>query len=131
MKCIDDRSKQASRALAKVRGPFPAFAQSALANEEPIRNATTTTIAPTGTISILCGASSGVEPLFALAFVRNVMDNDALPEVNPYFQQVAEQGGFNTPDIMRAIARHGSVKGLDGVPQDVQGVFVTAHDISP
>lgn len=131
MKFIDDRSKQASRALAKVRGPFPAFAQSALANEEPIRNATTTTIAPTGTISILCGASSGVEPLFALAFVRNVMDHDALPEVNPYFQQVAEQGGFNTPDIMRAIARHGSVLGVDGVPQDVQEVFVTAHDISP
>lgn len=131
MKFIDDRSKQASRALAKVRGPFPAFAQSALAKGEPIRNATTTTIAPTGTISIICGASSGVEPLFALAFVRNVMDNDALPEVNPYFQQVAEQGGFHTPEIMRAIARRGSARGVDGVPQDVQEVFVTAHDISP
>ena len=131
MKFIDDRSKQASIDLAKVRGPFPAFDKSALAGGEPIRNATTTTIAPTGTISIICNASSGVEPLFALAFVRNVMDNDALAEVNPYFKQVAQQRGFYSEQLMREIAQHGSLQDVDGVPEDIQRVFVTAHDISP
>lgn len=131
MKFIDDRSKQASMELAKVRGPFPAFDKSALSGGEPIRNATTTTIAPTGTISIICNASSGVEPLFALAFVRNVMDNDALAEVNPYFKQVAQERGFYSEQLMREIAQHGSLQGIDGVPEDVQRVFVTAHDISP
>ncbi len=131
MKFIDDRSKQASVELAKVRGPFPAFDKSALSGGEPIRNATTTTIAPTGTISIICNASSGVEPLFALAFVRNVMDNDALVEVNPYFKRIAQERGFYSEQLMREIAQHGSLQDIEGVPEDVRRVFVTAHDISP
>ncbi len=131
MDFINERSKAMSQRLAKVRGPFPAFSESTLAGGEPIRNATTTTIAPTGTISILCGASSGVEPLFALAFVRNVMDNDALPEVHPYFLQVARERGFYSDDLLRTIAREGTVRHADDVPGDVKQVFATAHDISP
>ncbi|MBQ9988996.1 MAG: vitamin B12-dependent ribonucleotide reductase [Clostridia bacterium] len=131
MKYIDDRSKQASMHLAQTRGAFPAFSRSALADSTPLRNATTTTIAPTGTISILCSASSGVEPLFALAFKRNVMDNDTLVEVNPFFREVAEAEGFYSEELMQKIAEHGTVRGIDGVPEQAQRVFVTAHDINP
>ncbi len=131
MKYIDDCSKEASAKLVKTRGTFPAFDKSVLSKGVPLRNATTTTIAPTGTISIFCGASSGVEPLFALAFVRNVMDNDALPEVNPFFEQTAKEMGFYSDALMREIAKHGTVHDVQGVPEEVQRVFVTAHDISP
>lgn len=131
MAFIQERSKAASHALAKVRGPFPAFAQSTLPKDYPLRNATTTTVAPTGTISIICGASSGVEPLFALAFMRNVMDNDALPEVHPYFLQVAKERGFYSEELLKAIVREGTVAHMEAVPADVRRVFCTAHDISP
>lgn len=131
MKFIDDRSKQASAALAEKRGAFPAFEGSALAGGEPLRNATTTTIAPTGTISIICNASGGIEPLFALAFVRNVMDNTKLTEVHPYFEQVAKEEGFYSEELMAEIAKHGSLAHVDGVPEWAKKVFVTAHDISP
>ena len=128
---IRDRGREASRNLAKARGAFPAFEDSVFAGQEPIRNATITTIAPTGTISIIAGVSSGIEPLFALSFVRNVMDNDELPEVHGYFSQVAKERGFYSPELMRAIAREGTVAHLDGVPEDVRKTFVTAHDITP
>jgi ribonucleoside-diphosphate reductase alpha chain len=131
MAFIDERSKAMSHKLAQIRGSFPAFAESTLASGPALRNATTTTIAPTGTISIICDASSGVEPLFALAFTRNVMDNDALPEVNPAFLKTAKERGFYTDELMRAIAREGTVRHMDGVPGDVKQVFATAHDISP
>lgn len=129
---IHDRAWAASRELARVRGPFPAWQQSIFSeDEQPPRNATVTTIAPTGTISIFAGASSGVEPLFALAFVRNVMDNDALPEANPVFEQELKKRGLYTPALMRRVAEHGTVHGIDELPEDIRRVFVTAHDISP
>ncbi len=131
MKFIDDCSKEASVELARERGAFPAFDKSALRGSEPVRNATTTTIAPTGTISIICGASSGVEPLFALAFVRNVMDNDALIEVNPYFEHIAKESDFYSEELMNEIAEHGTAQGIADIPEELQRVFVTAHDISP
>jgi len=131
MKFINDESKQMSRELARDRGPFPAFGESIYAKEAPVRNATTTTIAPTGTLSILAGVSSGIEPLFAVSFMRNVMDNDQLPEVNPVFEQTAMLRGFHSPELMREISVKGSVQGIAGVPADVQQVFVTAHDITP
>jgi len=99
--------------------------------ESGIRNATTTCIAPTGTISMIAGASGGVEPLFALTFVRKVMDGTELIEVNPIFEKIAKERGFYSEELMKKISVNGSVHGLDEVPDDVQKVFVTAHDITP
>ena len=96
-----------------------------------MRNATTTTIAPTGTISIIAGASSGIEPLFAISFVRNVMDNDKLVEIHPIFEEIAKERGFYTKELMEQIAEEGSLKNIKGIPDDVKKVFVTAHDVSP
>jgi ribonucleoside-diphosphate reductase alpha chain len=96
-----------------------------------MRNATVTTIAPTGTISIICGVSSGIEPVFAISYIRNVMDDDKLIEVHPYFEQVAKERGFYSRDLMEQIAQKGTLHGIPGIPEDVARVFVTAHDISP
>lgn len=133
MSFIDAEAKVASRNLAKERGAFANFEGSIYdtPGAEPIRNATVTTIAPTGTLSIIAACSSGVEPLFAVSYVRTVMDNDRLIEVNPLFEAVAKERGFFTPELMQLIADHGSVRGIDEVPADVQDAFATSHDISP
>ena len=132
MSFINDRARSASVALGKERGSFPLFKESVFAGLYPaLRNATATTIAPTGTISIIAGASSGVEPLFALSFVRNVMDNDELPEVDPCFEKIAREQGFYSPALMRRIAKAGTLAHEAGVPEAVRKVFVTAHDVSP
>ncbi|MCK9274324.1 MAG: vitamin B12-dependent ribonucleotide reductase [Syntrophales bacterium] len=133
MKFINDEGHEASRALAAKRGPFPNFKGSLFdqRKEAPIRNATVTTIAPTGTISIIASVSSGVEPLFAVSYVRQVMDGDILVEVHPYFEKIAKERGFYSPELMKRIAEKGSVKDMDEVPKDIQRIFVTAHDISP
>ncbi|MCW5806536.1 MAG: ribonucleotide reductase [Deltaproteobacteria bacterium] len=128
---LEDESLAASRALAERRGAFPAWTGSRWedAGERPLRNATTTTIAPTGTISIIAGCSSGIEPLYALAYHRNVLDGAQLTEVNPAFQRLAEERGFATPALFEAIAEHGGVRGNAAVPDDVQRRFPTAHEI--
>jgi ribonucleoside-diphosphate reductase alpha chain len=131
MKFINDTGKNASRELAKTRGAFPAFDRSIYKDETPIRNATVTTIAPTGTISIIAGASSGIEPLFAIAFVRNVMDNDKLFEVHPYFESTAREKGIYTNDLLMKVAKYGTLSHIDGIPEDMKRIFVTAHDVSP
>jgi ribonucleoside-diphosphate reductase alpha chain len=95
-----------------------------------MRNATLTTIAPTGTLSIIAECSSGIEPLFALSFTRNVMDNDKLTEVNPYFEAAARSRGFFSGKLMETVAASGSIAHVDGIPDDVKSVFVTAHDVS-
>jgi ribonucleoside-diphosphate reductase alpha chain len=130
---IQKESKEASRALAEERMVFPNFEKSIYKNMENsrFRNATTITIAPTGTLSIIAGCSSGIEPLFALSFVRTVMDNDKLLETNPHFETAARERGFYSPEIMDAVARSGSIRHMEGIPQDVQDVFATAHDITP
>jgi ribonucleoside-diphosphate reductase alpha chain len=129
---IQEAAHQASRDLAEERGVFENFDQSIFKDKGiKQRNATTTTIAPTGTLSILAGCSSGIEPLFALSFVRNVMDNDKLLEVNPYFEKVALERGFYSPELMDIIAKSGSIRDLTEIPEDVRNVFVTAHDVSP
>lgn len=129
---LQKRADEASAALAKTRGAFPLYEKSTLKGHgAPLRNATRTTIAPTGTISIICNASSGVEPLFALAFVRNVMDNDELPQVDPYFAEVAKREGFYSDALMRRIAREGTLHNIAEVPEHIRRVFVTAHDITP
>lgn len=133
MKFINDEGEAASRELAKIRGPFPNFKGSIYdkPGQAPIRNATVTTIAPTGTISIIANASSGIEPLFAVSYVRNVMDNNILVEVNPLFEATAREQGFYSNELMQKIAEHGSVHDIEEVPEDLRKVFVTAHDISP
>ena len=130
---IDAEAKAASRKLAETRGAFPNFNGSIYdtPGSSPIRNATVTTIAPTGTLSIIANCSSGVEPLFAVSYVRTVMDNDRLIEVNPLFEEIAVKRGFYSRELMQLIADHGSVRGIEEVPADVQRAFVTAHDIAP
>jgi len=133
MRFINEQGYQASRDLAKSRGPFPYFLGSVYEQrgEPPIRNATVTTIAPTGTISIIANTSSGVEPIFAVSYVRQVMDDDILLEVHPRFEQIARERGFYSPELMKRIAEHGSIQDMEEIPADVRGLFVTAHDIPP
>jgi ribonucleoside-diphosphate reductase alpha chain len=132
MAFIQERGRKASRGLALKRGSFPNFDASALKGQwDAMRNATVTTIAPTGTISIIAGASSGIEPLFALAFVRHVLDGKELLEVNPFFEAVAKKEGFYSEDLMSRIARTGHIEDLEEVPERFRHLFVTAHDISP
>ena len=130
---IQKESHLASARLAAERGSFPNFDRSVFAgkNGDGLRNATTTTIAPTGTLSIIADCSSGIEPLFALSFQRNVMDNDTLTEVNPYFEAVARERGFYSEEMMERIAGCGSIRDIESIPDDVKAVFVTSHDISP
>ena len=133
MKFINDEGHAASRELAKTRGAFPNFKGSIYDKPglAPIRNATVTTIAPTGTISIIANASSGVEPLFAVSFVKNVMDGTKLVEVNPVFEKIAKERGFYSQELMERIAEHGTVHDIESVPTDLRDIFVTAHDITP
>ena len=130
---ILDDTHRASAALAEKRGVFPSW-EGSIYNRPgasgAMRNSAPTTIAPTGTISIIAGASSGIEPLFALSYVRNVMDNTRLVEANPYFEAVAKQEGFYSEDLMEQLVAKGSLETLD-VPQWVKDVFRTSHDISP
>ncbi len=133
MSAIQDESKKASRKLAAERGAFPNFEKSEYyeKGEEPLRNATTTTIAPTGTISIIANSSGGIEPIFALAYVRNVMDDNVLVETNPLFEEKIREAGLYSDEIMQKVAEHGSVADLDEIPDKMKKVFVTSHDIDP
>jgi ribonucleoside-diphosphate reductase alpha chain len=133
MKFINDEGHQASRELGKIRGSFPNFKGSIFDKKgaEPMRNATVSTIAPTGTISIIANASSGVEPLFAISYLRTVMDKNVMVEVNPYFEQLAKERGFYSEELMKRIAEHGTLHGMTEVPADIREIFVTAHDITP
>ncbi|MFH0764359.1 MAG: vitamin B12-dependent ribonucleotide reductase [Candidatus Omnitrophota bacterium] len=133
MKFILETSREASRELARERGAFPNFEKSALnaPGAKPLRNATLTTIAPTGTLSIVANCSSGIEPIFAISYIRNILDNAKLVEVHPYFKEVAEGKGFYSNELMSLIAQKGSLRGLEEIPEDVQKLFVTAHDIEP
>ena len=132
MQFIQENAHEASQNLAQERGIFPNWEKSIYKDRNiKLRNATCTTIAPTGTLSIIAGCSSGIEPLFALSFVRNVMDNDKLLEVNPYFEEVANDRRFYSRELMDEIAKKGSIKKFKQIPKEVRKVFVTAHDVSP
>ncbi|MGD9498736.1 MAG: adenosylcobalamin-dependent ribonucleoside-diphosphate reductase, partial [Armatimonadota bacterium] len=133
MQFVRDEARQASRTLAQQRGAFPNWEGSTWqqAGEPPLRNATLTTVAPTGTISIIAGCSSGIEPLFAVVFTRHVLDRDELLEVHPIFERIARERGFYTPELMKEIATRGSLHDIEGIPADVRELFVTAHDVTP
>ncbi|MEJ2192532.1 MAG: vitamin B12-dependent ribonucleotide reductase [Nitrospirota bacterium] len=128
---IQEEGRRASAALAGERGVFANFPGSVYDGRVRVRNATVTTIAPTGTLSIIAGCSSGVEPLFAVSYVRNVMEGTKLIEVNPLFEEVAKDRGFWSRELMERIAEQGSINDFEEIPEDVKRVFVTAHDVSP
>jgi ribonucleoside-diphosphate reductase alpha chain len=132
MQFLNDESHRASETLAAERGVFPNWKGSIW---EPrgtqMRNAATTTVAPTGTISIIANCSGGIEPLFSLVFFRNVMEGQHLLEVNSPFEKVARERGFYSKNLMKQIAEKGSIRQMENVPEDVRRVFCTAHDIAP
>jgi ribonucleoside-diphosphate reductase alpha chain len=132
MSFIQNEAREKSIEIAKIKGVFPYYDKSIYKDKKiKIRNATTTTIAPTGTLSIIAGVSSGVEPLFAISYIKNVMDNDELVETNPIFEKVAKVEGFYSEELMKKIAKSGGLHGIDEVSDHIHSVFVTSHDITP
>jgi len=134
MSFIREKARETSVELAEVRGTFPNFEYSIFnrAGQPRMRNATTTTIAPTGSIGIIAGCSSGIEPIFAISYISaNVLNDEELVEVNPLFEKMAKDEGFYSKELMKKIAKKGSVQGMEEVPEHIQKLFVTAHDISP
>lgn len=134
MKIINNEGHKASIELAEERGVFPNWEKSTFKKMgTKMRNATVTTIAPTGTISIISGCSSGIEPLFAISYIRRgVLDGQTeLLEVNPLFEETAKARGFYSDELMKEIARKGSIQGISNIPEDIKKVFVTAMDIIP
>ena len=134
MKFIEKEGHKTSQLLGKERGSFPNFKQSVWKQKKHykyMRNATVTTIAPTGTISIIAGCSSGIEPLFAISFVRNVMEGTELFETNPLFLKTSKERNFFSEDLLKQISKMGTIQNISTIPDDVKKVFVTAFDISP
>jgi ribonucleoside-diphosphate reductase alpha chain len=128
---INEKAKFYSAKLAETRGAFPLFSESIYKDQKPLRNATATTIAPTGTLSIIAGVSSGIEPVFGYVYVRNVMDGTELLEVNPILKEVLTARGLYSEELMRAIIEQGGPKHVDSLPEDIKRVFVSAHDVTP
>ncbi len=130
---MENAALEASRQLAAVRGAFPNFQGSIYNGQDgrPVRNATRTTIAPTGTISILASCSSGIEPLFSLAFIRRVMDGTEMLEINPIFERIAKERDFYSAELMHKLAQGEELHKMDEIPEDIREIFVTAHDITP
>lgn len=132
MQFVRQESLKASIVLAKERGVFPNFTKSIYTRRGlRLRNATVNTIAPTGTISIIAGCSSGIEPLFAISYIRNVLSGAKFFEVHPLFEEIAKKRGFYSKDLIAEIAQAGSLRKIKGVPREIQKIFVTAFDISP
>jgi len=123
--------REASSVLAEKRGVFPNYKGSIYDGKVKVRNATITTIAPTGTLSIIAGCSSGIEPIFAVSYVRTVMEGTKLIEVNPYFEKIAKEHGFWERELMERIAEKGSIQEFHEIPEDIKRLFTTAHDITP
>ncbi|TET76894.1 MAG: vitamin B12-dependent ribonucleotide reductase [Dehalococcoidia bacterium] len=133
MKFISKESMEASKELAEGRGAFPAFKGSIYDKPDGprVRNATRTTIAPTGTLSIIAGCSSGIEPLFALSYTRTILEGTQLAEVNPLFEEVAKREGFYSEELKQEVAKRGNLRDIEGIPEKMQRLFVTSHDITP
>ncbi|MFW6118128.1 MAG: vitamin B12-dependent ribonucleotide reductase [Chloroflexota bacterium] len=130
---ISDEADKASVELAQERGVFPAFPESIYDTPDGprFRNASRTTIAPTGSLSIIANCSSGIEPLFALSYVRHILEGEEFIEVNPYFEDIAKSRGFYSQDLMKQLAEGKRLKDVEEVPEEIKRLFVSAHDISP
>ncbi|MGI2336768.1 MAG: vitamin B12-dependent ribonucleotide reductase [Dehalogenimonas sp.] len=128
---VQTESHRASEALAAERGVFPAYDGSKYDGKVKMRNASCTTIAPTGTLSIIAGCSSGIEPHFALCFTRNIMDGTRMIEVNPYFERAAKDGGFYSESLMKKLAEGAHLEDMTDVSAAMKKLFVTAHNITP
>ena len=132
MRFIQTTGHEVSSKLGEERGSFPNYEGSVFAQTgKPMRNATVTTIAPTGTISIIAGCSSGIEPIFALAFTRNVMDNDRLIEVNAQFEEILRETGLYSPELIEEVAQKGNVQGIVAIPEEIRRSLVTAYEVTP
>ena len=133
MHFIAEEATKESIELAKERGVFPAFKGSKydIKDGQRVRNATRTTIAPTGTLSIIAGSSSGIEPLFALSYYRNILDGEKLVEINPYFEEAVKREKVYSPELMRKLAEGEKLRSIEGIPEWIKKVFITSHDISP
>jgi ribonucleoside-diphosphate reductase alpha chain len=128
---IHEKSHQSSSELAKKRNNFPNWERSVFCEKQtPMRNSTVTTIAPAGTISIIAGCSSGIEPLFAVSYIRTVMDNTKMVETNPYFEKEAKEKGFFSELLMEKMAESGTVQEFEEIPEEVKKIFVTSHDVA-
>jgi ribonucleoside-diphosphate reductase alpha chain len=130
---ISGEADKASAELAKERGVFPAFEGSIydVPGGPRLRNASRTTIAPTGSLSIIANCSSGIEPVFALSYVRHILEGEEFVEVNPYFEEAAKKGDFYSTDLMRQLAEGGKLYDMPGIPEEIKRLFVTAYDVSP
>ncbi len=131
MRYINNTGHAASARLAEKRGAFPLFSVSTLKEGPAMRNATVTTIAPTGTLSIIGGCSSGVEPVFAYAFIRNIMDGTEMIEVNPVLTAKLKELGLYNDELLKKIASEGTIAHCSEIPEEVRRVFVCSHDIKP
>ena len=131
MEFMQREGRAASSKLAEQREEFSNYKGSIYDGKVKVRNATITTIAPTGTLSIIAGCSSGIEPIFAVSYVRTVMEGTKLIEVNPYFEKIAKERKFWGRELMERIAERGSIQEFNEIPEDVKGLFITAHNIAP
>ncbi len=133
MQFINEEATKASVELGKERGVFPAFKGRIydISGSPKVRNASRTTIAPTGTLSMIAGCSSGIEPLFALSYTKNILDGARLVEVNPYFEEAAQSGGFYSEELMQKLADGTHLSDINDVPDKMKRLFVTAHEITP
>jgi len=134
MRVLNETSQGVSSKLAEEKGNFPAWEGSLWETawgKKPMRNSVTTTVAPTGTISIIADCSGGIEPLFSLVFFRNVLNGKKLTEISPIFVKAAKDGGFYSEKLVETILAEGSVSHIDGIPSAIKKVFVCSHDITP
>lgn len=129
MASIREVADDESRRLGEARGSFPNIEESTY--DPPMRNATRTTIAPTGTISLLADCSSGIEPLYAITYVKRVADGETLLAVNPHFLRYAREEGFSSQNLMEKVAKRHSIRDLEEIPRETRRIFVTSHDITP
>ncbi|HOM27396.1 MAG TPA: adenosylcobalamin-dependent ribonucleoside-diphosphate reductase [bacterium] len=132
MKFINEKAFEYSVLLGREKGSFPNFEKSIYYKKtDALRNATRTTIAPTGTLSIIANCSSGIEPIFGVAFIRNVLEGIKFLEINPVFEKIAKEENFLTPQILKEIIKTGSLKDVKGIPEEYKKIFLTALDIEP